>query len=103
MASGIAAACLASRRDSIGQTGQYLRCCPPVDTAVRDALAVSECDTGQDILPACDQIALDHDAHDTAFSAGYLAGDIGCDTRLVLGLLVAVGVACVDHHARIDA
>ena len=75
----------------------------PVDAGVGDALAVDERLAGDEFLRAGDEIALDHDADDAAVAGGDLRGDVVADDGLAAVVLVAVGVAEVDHDARRDA
>src|SRR5207237_7406368 len=72
----------------------------PVDAAVGDALSVGQRLARYHVLATGGQIALDHDAGDALLAFRDLLRDVGDDQRLVLRLLVAVGVAGVDHEPR---
>ena len=75
----------------------------PIDAAIGDALSIDEWLAWYEFLRSRDQIALDHDAEDAAVSRGNLCGDIAAHEALTSVVLVAVGVAAVDHDARGDA
>ena len=75
----------------------------PVDAGVGDALAVDERLAGDELLRAGDEIALDHRADDVAIAGSDLRGHVAADNRLAAVVLLAVGVAEVDHDARSNA
>lgn len=75
----------------------------PADAGVGDALAVDELFAGDKLLTSGDQVAFEHNAHDASVAAGDLAGDVAADGGLLGVILVAVGVAAVNHDARWDA
>ena len=75
----------------------------PVYAAIRDALSVDKRLTGDEPLRAGDKIAFDHDADDVAIAVRNLAGDVMTNDGLAGMVLVAVGVAAIDHDARLDA
>ena len=75
----------------------------PVDAGVGDALAVDEGLAGDEFLCAGDQVALNHDADDVRLSCGDLRGYVVADDGLAAVVLVAVGVAEVDHDAGLEA
>lgn len=52
------------------------------------------------VLPALDEVRLDHDAEDPIFALRKLVGDILRHLELQLEFLVAVGVRKIDHDAR---
>ena len=66
-------------------------------------MTVDELFAGDEFLGPCDEVALEHDAHDALVAAGDLAGDVAADSGLLGVILVAVGVAAVDHDAGWDA
>ena len=66
-------------------------------------MAVDELFAGDEFLRSCDEVAFKHDAHDALVAAGDLAGDVAADSGLLGVILVAVGVAAVDHDAGWDA
>src|SRR5690606_3824358 len=70
----------------------------PAHAGIRDALAVHERLARLEILPAGDEMALDHQAEDPVVPSGDLAGDVLDHADLVLVLLAAVAVAGVDHQ-----
>src|ERR1700721_3900664 len=74
----------------------------PIDAAIGDALSIDEWLAWYEFLRSRDQIALDHDAEDAAVSRGNLCGDIAAHEALTSVVLVAVGVAAVDHDMRRD-
>ncbi len=78
----------------------------PVYAAVRDALAVYEFVEGRagfELLRSGDEIAFDHDAEDVAVAFCYLFCDFVADDGLAVVILAAVGVAAIDHDARVEA
>ena len=75
----------------------------PADAGVGDALAVAELFAGDEFLGSCDEVAFEHHAHNAPVAAGNLAGDVAADGGLLGVILVAVGVAAVDHDAWWDA
>jgi len=80
--------------------------CAPVDAAVSNALAVYEFVEGRagfQLLCTGDEIALDHDAENVAVARCDLFGDLMADDGLAVVILAAVGVATVDHDARVEA
>ena len=75
----------------------------PAYAGVGDALTVDKLFAGDQLLGSCDEVAFEHDAHDALVAAGDLACDVAADGGLLGVVLVAVGVAAVDHDARWDA
>ena len=75
----------------------------PVNASIGDALSVDQGLAGEEFLGAGYQIALHHDADNVWVPFGNLAGDVVAYNRLAAVVLVAVGVAEVDHDARLDA
>src|SRR6266536_2790185 len=70
----------------------------PTDAAVGDALAVGELLARHEVLTARHEVALDHDSEDALVAPADLLADVLADGDLVLRLLLAVGVARVDHE-----
>ena len=66
-------------------------------------MAVNQLAWSADLLVALDQIALDHDAENARFAVGQLAADVFADEQLAAVVLLAVGVAHIDHHPGADA
>src|SRR6185312_16248142 len=74
----------------------------PVETSVRDALAIHERSTRDEVLPAADEIALDHHAADAPLARLDLSGERLDDGRLLLRPFAAVAVARIDHQPGRD-
>ena len=72
----------------------------PVDASVGDALAVDEGLAGYEFLRSGDEVALDHDADDSLISGGDLCSSFAAYYGLAAVILIAVGVAEVDHASR---
>ena len=73
----------------------------PVDAGVGNALAVGERLTGNELLRAGNQIALEHHPDYVRIAPGNLGGDVSADNRLTVVILAAVSVAAVNHDARL--
>lgn len=73
------------------------------DAGVRDAHTVVELLTRGRTLATGVEVALDHHAHQALVAASDLLGENGRNLGLVLVILLAVGVAGVDHDAALDA
>ena len=54
-------------------------------------------------MRAGDKIALQHDTDDVGVAGGDLLGDVAAHDGLTVVVLAAVGVAAVDHDARLKA
>ena len=89
--------------DRCGEFAQQRVGLRPVDTGIGDALSVGKGLAGNEPLRARNKIALDHDTDDVAVAARDLAGHVMAHDGLAGVVLVAVGVAAVDHDARLDS
>src|SRR5450631_1698912 len=75
----------------------------PIDAGIGDALSIDQWPAWHEFLRPRDQIALEHDPEDAAVSRGNLCGDLAAHEALTSVVLIAVGVAAVDHDTRRDA
>src|SRR3984885_1729853 len=75
----------------------------PIDAGIGDALSIDQRLTWHEFLCPGNQIALDHDPQDVTVSRGNLRGDIAAHETLTSVVLIAVGMAAVDHDARREA
>ena len=89
--------------DRCGEFAQQRVGLRPVDAGIGDALSVGKGLAGNEPLRACNKIALDHDTDDVAIAARDLGGDVMAHDGLAGVVLIAVGVAAVDHDARLDS
>src|SRR5690606_6058844 len=70
----------------------------PAEATVGDALPEDERLSGHEVLPALDEVRLDHGADEATIAFGYLSGDVPRHFRLALVFLGGVRVRAVDHH-----
>ena len=75
----------------------------PIDAGIGDALSIYQWLAWHEFLRTCDQIALHHDTEDATVSRGNLCGNISAHEALMSVVLMAVGVAAVDHDTRRNA
>src|SRR5579871_6300523 len=75
----------------------------PRDAGVGNALPINERLPRYELLRAFHEIAFEHYAEDVAISRGDLPGNIAAHQALAPMVLVAVGVAAVDHDAGLQA
>src|SRR5690606_5051039 len=73
------------------------------NAGIRDAHAVLQRLTGDEVLPAALEVALHHDAEDAVVAARNLLRNAVPDFDLLLVLLAAVAVAEVDHDVGSQA
>ncbi len=73
------------------------------DARVCDADAVFERLVSDDVLATSTQVTLDHDPHQSPVATCDLRCQVSGHPGLILVVLLAVGVACIHHHASIDA
>lgn len=83
----------------MGQGGDDLDRVIPADAGIRDGLTVFQFFffAFNERLVAFDKIGLDHDAHDVVASVADLLADAVNDIDLLFVLLMAVGVAGINH------
>src|SRR5690606_15319049 len=93
---------LASRPYGFRRALQHLYRRFPIDTSISNALTVHQWLSGDEILTAADQVTFDHHPADPLIAARNLTADIFDNQRLASVVLVAVGVAGVDHDARLQ-
>ena len=74
----------------------------PADAGIGDALAIVERGQGHarlEVLTALDQMRLHHHANDALLTRGHLTTDLGRNLDLAAVVLLAVGMAAIDHQA----
>src|SRR2546430_6806807 len=73
----------------------------PADARIGDTLAIAQAAPSiDDLLPALDQMAFQHDAADGARASSDLSGNVGGDDGLADRVLATVVVAAIDHQPR---
>ena len=81
----------AARADALRERLQQGQRIVPADAGIGDALAVLERLLRRQILPAFDEMRLDHDAENAILALRKLVRHVGCHIELSLELLAAVG------------
>src|SRR5436190_17519485 len=90
----------AAGADGVGQLAQRRYRVRPGEARVGDALTACQRLARDRVLPAADQVALDHHARDRAAAGADLARDVARHLGLPRRIFAAVAVAAVDHQTR---
>src|ERR1017187_10856288 len=81
----------AGSADGAGERTQEVYRCGPAEAAVGKTLTVDQRLAGRELLRACNQVALNHDADNAAIARGDLSGNVTRDHGLAGVVLAAVG------------
>ena len=92
---------LSACADCRGQLCQQSMRFVPVDAGIGNALPIGQWLSCNEALRSGDKIAFQHHAHDAAVTGGNLPGNIAADSALLPVVFAAVGMAAIDHDARL--